>query len=218
VTNLLVRLDRDRRGAFVSTQLLGLSYAEAADVAGCPAGTIRSRVARARAHLVDSAGCTWTTPGATGPPLRRRWPVRPGHLCCRAEVRPRPDGVARSPSRSGDGAPPAHARRPLRRLIEVNRIENEAGIIQLTPTGGFAARTVASSVMVTTATVFAVPVSTTHITTTSIMGAASTRRLSAVRWTAAVAVAVAGNIVVARVVPLRAAAAAAFFLTDLAVG
>jgi RNA polymerase sigma-70 factor, ECF subfamily len=31
---------------------VGLSYAEAAEVAGCPVGTIRSRVARARADLV----------------------------------------------------------------------------------------------------------------------------------------------------------------------
>jgi phosphate/sulfate permease len=88
-------------------------------------------------------------------------------------------------------------------------------IIQLTPAGGFAAQTVASSVMVTTATVFAVPVSTTHITTTSIMGVGSTRRLSAVRW------GVAGNIVVAWVVTLPAAggvAALAYFLTDLVVG
>ena len=38
------------------TQLLGLPYAEAAEVAGCPVGTIRSRVARARADLVDSLG------------------------------------------------------------------------------------------------------------------------------------------------------------------
>ena len=38
------------------TQLLGLSYAEAAEVAGCPVGTIRSRVARARGDLVDSLG------------------------------------------------------------------------------------------------------------------------------------------------------------------
>ena len=36
------------------TQLLGLPYAEAAEVAGCPVGTIRSRVARARADLVES--------------------------------------------------------------------------------------------------------------------------------------------------------------------
>jgi RNA polymerase sigma-70 factor (ECF subfamily) len=52
VADLLVRLDADRREAFVLTQLLGLPYAEAADVAGCPVGTIRSRVARARADLV----------------------------------------------------------------------------------------------------------------------------------------------------------------------
>ena len=54
VTDLLARLDPDRREAFVLTQLLGLSYADAADVAGCPVGTIRSRVARARADLIDS--------------------------------------------------------------------------------------------------------------------------------------------------------------------
>ena len=54
VTDLLSRLDPDRREAFVLTQLLGLPYAEAADVAGCPVGTIRSRVARARADLVES--------------------------------------------------------------------------------------------------------------------------------------------------------------------
>ena len=52
VADLLARLDPDRREAFVLTQLLGLPYAEAAEVAGCPVGTIRSRVARARADLV----------------------------------------------------------------------------------------------------------------------------------------------------------------------
>jgi RNA polymerase sigma-70 factor (ECF subfamily) len=56
VTDLLARLDADRREAFVLTQLLGLPYAEAAEVAGCPIGTIRSRVARARADLVTSLG------------------------------------------------------------------------------------------------------------------------------------------------------------------
>ena len=54
VTDLLGRLEPDRREAFVLTQLLGLSYAEAADVAGCPVGTIRSRVSRARGDLVDA--------------------------------------------------------------------------------------------------------------------------------------------------------------------
>lgn len=52
VADLLVRLDPERREAFVLTQLLGLPYAEAAGVVGCPIGTIRSRVARARADLV----------------------------------------------------------------------------------------------------------------------------------------------------------------------
>jgi RNA polymerase sigma-70 factor (ECF subfamily) len=54
VTDLLARLDADRREAFVLTQLLGLPYAEAAEVAGCPVGTIRSRVARARGDLVEA--------------------------------------------------------------------------------------------------------------------------------------------------------------------
>ena len=54
VGDLLDRLDTDRREAFVLTQLLGLSYAEAAEVAGCPVGTIRSRVARARGDLIDA--------------------------------------------------------------------------------------------------------------------------------------------------------------------
>jgi RNA polymerase sigma-70 factor (ECF subfamily) len=45
-------LDPDRRLAFLLTQLLGLSYQEAAQVCGCPVGTIRSRVARARDDLV----------------------------------------------------------------------------------------------------------------------------------------------------------------------
>jgi inorganic phosphate transporter, PiT family len=88
-------------------------------------------------------------------------------------------------------------------------------IIQLTPANGFAAQTVASGVLIATATVFAVPVSTTHITTASIMGVGATRRLSAVRW------GVAGNIVIAWVVTLPAAglvAAIAYFLTHAVVG
>jgi RNA polymerase sigma-70 factor (ECF subfamily) len=52
VSDLLARLAPDRREAFVLTQLLGMPYAEAAVVAGCPVGTIRSRVARARADLM----------------------------------------------------------------------------------------------------------------------------------------------------------------------
>ena len=51
---LVDQLDSDRREAFVLTQVLGLSYAEAAEVCGCPVGTIRSRVARAREALLES--------------------------------------------------------------------------------------------------------------------------------------------------------------------
>lgn len=49
---LLSGLNPDRRDAFVLTQMLDLSYAEAAEICGCPVGTIRSRVARAREDLV----------------------------------------------------------------------------------------------------------------------------------------------------------------------
>jgi RNA polymerase sigma-70 factor (ECF subfamily) len=49
---LLSRLDPDRRTAFVLTQLLGFDYAGAAAICGCPVGTIRSRVARARDQLI----------------------------------------------------------------------------------------------------------------------------------------------------------------------
>ncbi len=49
---LLDGLDAERRDALLLTQVIGLSYAEAAQVCGCPVGTIRSRVARAREQLL----------------------------------------------------------------------------------------------------------------------------------------------------------------------
>ncbi|AKC39841.1 MULTISPECIES: RNA polymerase sigma factor SigC [Mycobacteroides] len=52
---LLAALDDDRREALVLTQVVGLSYAETADVCGCAIGTIRSRVARARDELIGWA-------------------------------------------------------------------------------------------------------------------------------------------------------------------
>jgi RNA polymerase sigma-70 factor, ECF subfamily len=51
LTELTRLLEPDRRSAFILTQVLGLSYGDAAHVAGCPVGTIRSRVARARHDL-----------------------------------------------------------------------------------------------------------------------------------------------------------------------
>lgn len=56
LVDLVAQLDHDRRSAFVMTQLLGMSYAEAAEVCDVPIGTIRSRVARARADLVELLG------------------------------------------------------------------------------------------------------------------------------------------------------------------
>jgi RNA polymerase sigma-70 factor (ECF subfamily) len=53
---LLASLEPSFREAFVLTQVVGLSYAEAAEVIGCPVGTIRSRVARARDALVAGLG------------------------------------------------------------------------------------------------------------------------------------------------------------------
>lgn len=55
VDDLLSRLEITRREAFVLTQVLGLSYDEAARIVGCPVGTIRSRVARAREDLIALA-------------------------------------------------------------------------------------------------------------------------------------------------------------------
>lgn len=51
-SDLLGRLPVDRRAAFVLTQLFGMSYEEAATVCDCAAGTIGSRVTRARNDLV----------------------------------------------------------------------------------------------------------------------------------------------------------------------
>ncbi|MEJ7775463.1 MAG: inorganic phosphate transporter [Nocardioidaceae bacterium] len=55
-------------------------------------------------------------------------------------------------------------------------------IIDLDPPRGFAAETVAASVLYTTAYVFEAPISTTHAITSAVMGAGATKRRSAVRW------------------------------------
>jgi PiT family inorganic phosphate transporter len=75
-------------------------------------------------------------------------------------------------------------------------------IYTLTPVSGFAAQTVASAVLLTTAQL-GLPISTTHVISTSIMGAGATRRISAVRW------GVAGNIVIAWILTIPAAAGVA---------
>jgi RNA polymerase sigma-70 factor (ECF subfamily) len=65
---LVAGLEAERRNAFVLTQLLGLSYAAAAEVCECPVGTIRSRVARAREDLVRAMNTLgWPGRSATCP-------------------------------------------------------------------------------------------------------------------------------------------------------
>jgi RNA polymerase sigma-70 factor (ECF subfamily) len=54
LTEVVASLDPERREAFVLTQVLGLRYEEVAEVCGCPVGTVKSRVARARLELLDA--------------------------------------------------------------------------------------------------------------------------------------------------------------------
>ncbi|MFC3999372.1 sigma-70 family RNA polymerase sigma factor [Nocardiopsis sediminis] len=78
--DLLARLSGERRTAFVLTQLDGYSYQEVAEMTAVPVGTVRSRVARARADLVRALrGAERPAPGrsAAGRAVRmRREPAR----------------------------------------------------------------------------------------------------------------------------------------------
>ena len=73
-------------------------------------------------------------------------------------------------------------------------------VIHLDPPAGFAAETVASSVLYFNALVLHAPISTTHTITSAIMGVGTTKKVSAVRW------GVAGNIVIAWVLTFPGAA------------
>ncbi|MFJ8887734.1 sigma-70 family RNA polymerase sigma factor [Streptomyces sp. NPDC102402] len=73
LAQLLSVIPAERREAFVLTQLLGFPYAEAAAAIGCPVGTVRSRVARARRCLI---GLLMDGDTGTGEPEPRR--DRPG--------------------------------------------------------------------------------------------------------------------------------------------
>lgn len=70
-------------------------------------------------------------------------------------------------------------------------------VIKLKPIHGFAAETSASAIILA-ASHFGIPISTTHIISTSIMGVGSTQRLSAVKW------GIVGNIVMAWVFTIPA--------------
>ncbi|MEN3585359.1 inorganic phosphate transporter [Streptomyces sp. ZYX-F-203] len=85
-------------------------------------------------------------------------------------------------------------------------------IIELEPPQGFAAESTGATIMFGSAFLFHAPISTTHVITSSIMGAGATKRVNAVRW------GVARNIVVGWFITMPAAAvvaALAFGLVNL---
>jgi inorganic phosphate transporter, PiT family len=75
-------------------------------------------------------------------------------------------------------------------------------VVKLDPVHGFAAETTAATIIYT-ASHFGMPVSTTHVISSAIIGVGSSDRLSAVRW------GVAGNIVIAWILTIPASALAA---------
>jgi PiT family inorganic phosphate transporter len=88
-------------------------------------------------------------------------------------------------------------------------------VFKLDNAAGFSAQTVASGVLMTTAYVYAAPISTTHVITSSVLGVGATRKFSAVRW------GVAGNILAAWVLTLPMSAlvaAGAYGVTQVVLG
>jgi PiT family inorganic phosphate transporter len=84
-------------------------------------------------------------------------------------------------------------------------------VVKLDPVHGFAAETTAATIIFA-ASHFGMPVSTTHVISSAIMGVGASDRFSAVRW------GVAGNIIIAWILTIPAsglAAALAFFVLDL---
>jgi len=78
-------------------------------------------------------------------------------------------------------------------------------VFRTEPVSGFSAQASAGTTIYL-ATKYGYPLSTTHVVSGAVMGSGATRRLSAVRW------GVAGNIVVAWVLTLPAAALVAALL------
>jgi PiT family inorganic phosphate transporter len=81
-------------------------------------------------------------------------------------------------------------------------------VVKLDPVHGFAAETTAATIIVG-ASAFGMPVSTTHVISSAIMGVGSSDRFSAVRW------GVAWNIVVAWVLTIPASAAVAWLAWEV---
>jgi PiT family inorganic phosphate transporter len=81
-------------------------------------------------------------------------------------------------------------------------------VVKLDPVHGFAAETTAATIILG-ASHFGMPVSTTHVISSAIMGVGSSDRFSAVRW------GVAGNIIVAWVLTIPASGAMAWLAWEL---
>jgi PiT family inorganic phosphate transporter len=78
-------------------------------------------------------------------------------------------------------------------------------VVNMEPASGFAAQ-ITAGITIYSATKLGYPLSTTHVISGSVLGSGATKRLSAVRW------GVAGNIVVAWILTIPAAAAVAALL------
>lgn len=83
-------------------------------------------------------------------------------------------------------------------------------MLKLEPVHGFAAETSATAIILG-ASHFGLPVSTTHVIATAIMGVGATKRLSAVRW------GIAGKIVLAWIFTLPACALLAWLICKIAI-
>lgn len=83
-------------------------------------------------------------------------------------------------------------------------------ITPLDPPRAFAAQTSASAVLLVSAYAYAMPISSTHLMTSSVMGVGATRRFSAVRW------GVARQVVTAWVLTIPGAAATAWVVYQVA--
>jgi hypothetical protein len=106
--DLPAALPDERREAFVLTQVVGLPYAEAAEAADCPVGTVRSPGGpRPR----DPAGPARRPRNRTRTGRRATVP-RPGLRCCRGVFAPAPAQRRRPARRRARTAGPGCGRRP----------------------------------------------------------------------------------------------------------
>jgi PiT family inorganic phosphate transporter len=81
-------------------------------------------------------------------------------------------------------------------------------VVKLDPVHGFAAETTAATIIIG-ASHFGMPVSTTHVISSAIIGVGSSERLSAVRW------GVAGNIIIAWILTIPASGIAAWLAWEV---